>query len=313
MTINSIRKKLKRFIVNAKRFQPDRMMPPYLDLLWCFFRFGCAPDDYYQYEFYRKSNYERNTFVTWRRCQHIIKHNDFQGRQVLNDKAAFNAFFSDYINRDWLDLRRSTESEFVQFIKDHHTVLMKPIYGGRGEGVFKLSYENIKSEDSFPFDNYKQYIAEEIINQHPELAALNSSSVNTVRVYTVNCEIISTALKIGASGSIVDNLHSGGICAHVNEVYGIIDCACRNQNMESFLYHPISGAKLIGYQVPYWDLIIHTVKKASALLPSVPYIGWDVAIRSDGVELIEGNSDADHDLMQMIDLKGRYNQIIALL
>ena len=37
------------------------------------FRFGCSPDDYFRYEFYRKSNFEKNKFITYRTSKRIIK------------------------------------------------------------------------------------------------------------------------------------------------------------------------------------------------------------------------------------------------
>lgn len=305
MTIEFLLNKLTVFRINCRRFQPERIIPPYFDFLWSFIRFGCAPDDYYQYEFYKKSNYERNKFLTWRRCQKIIDSNDKNQKKLLDDKALFNKEFGRFVKRDWIDLRESCEEDFMSFLQKHKKVIIKPVDGGQGKGVYLLSCNDIGSKD-FSFDSLKNAIAEEVIEQHTELARFNPSSVNTVRVYTFKGRIISTALRTGGGNGIVDNLHSGGVCAHIDEETGIIDCLCRNYNMDEFLIHPVSGVKMIGFQVPNWKMVLEIAIEASSLIPSVPYIGWDVAVRQNDVELIEGNCDADHNLMQMIDQRGRY-------
>lgn len=54
--------------------------------------------------------------------------------------------------------------------------------------------------------------------------------------------------------------------------------------------HPITKAKLVGVQVPYWNEIKTMLIKAAQKIPQVAYVGWDVAITPDGPILIEGNT-----------------------
>jgi|ADurb_Val_02_Slu_FD_contig_81_820023_length_10170_multi_2_in_0_out_0_9 hypothetical protein len=49
---------------------------------------------------------------------------------------------------------------------------------------------------------------------------------------------------------------------------------------------------------------------AALIVPTVRYVGWDVAITPDGPILIEGNHDANHDAMQIADQIGKYRKIM---
>ncbi|MBO5513265.1 MAG: hypothetical protein J5961_01580, partial [Mogibacterium sp.] len=42
--------------------------------------------------------------------------------------------------------------------------------------------------------------------------------------------------------------------------------------------------------VPYWQEIREMIDKASRVVPTVGFVGWDVAVMEDGPVLIEGNT-----------------------
>lgn len=279
--------------------------------LYCFARFGCSPDDYFRYQFYKKSNLERNKFITYRRSQQIIKkYNKTEYISYLSNKVEFNKFFKDYIHRDWLDLRETDENTFREFLIKHREVLLKPLNGGQGKGIFKLSLEDYCKER---FPDYKEYIAEELLRQHSQMASLNPTSVNTVRVLTFKGKIVACAMRIGGEGAIVDNLHSNGVCAHLDLETGIVDSPCINNHYDYFLFHPSSKVQLVGFKVPNWETVKAEVVKAAKSIPQIAYIGWDVAVLENGVALIEGNHDPGHDVVQMIAQTGLYQTLIEIV
>lgn len=282
-----------------------------LCLFWCVIRFGASPDDFYRYELYKKSNFERNKFITYKRSQKIIKKfNSIESSMVFSDKSLFNSFFSEYINRDWLDLRKANINEVNCFLLKHDKVILKPLNGGQGDGIFVVTKEDY---NTINFNSYKDYLMEEVLVQNELMAILNPTSVNTIRVLTFKGHIIECALRIGGSEAVVDNLHSNGVCAHLDKNSGIIDGLCINNDMEQFLFHPISNIVLVGFQVPNWKKIIRTVQEAASKISDVSYIGWDVAVLQDGVAIIEGNHDPGHDVVQMIAQNGIYQEIRALM
>lgn len=53
---------------------------------------------------------------------------------------------------------------------------------------------------------------------------------------------------------------------------------------------------------------------AAERIPTVPFIGWDVAISShDEPLLIEGNHDPDLDMIEFVGSYGYYKKIIEML
>ena len=187
---------------------------------------------------------------------------------------------------------------------------MKPLNGGQGIGIFKLNAEDM---NSVKICNYKEYIAEEILCQHEDMGKLNVSSVNTIRILSFKGEIVAAALRIGCGDCVVDNLHSKGICGHIDLDTGIIDGACINNELKKFTHHPISGVPLVGFKIPLWERIKETIIQATREVPQVEYIGWDVAVCRDKIALIEGNHDPGHDVVQMIAQTGIYEQIKKIL
>ena len=296
-----------RFNDNVRKFVDGRYFSCWKDEIYCALRFGCSPDDFFRYEFYKKSDFERDKFITYKRSQNIIrKYNDKEKNFIFDDKSEFNKWFKDYIKRDWIDLRTANRKDFESFLRKHGKAILKPVKGGQGRDIFILHTGDL---ETFEFEKYRDYIAEELLIQDKKMKKLNPSSVNTVRVLTFKGKIIACALRIGGDNSVVDNLHSNGVCAHLDLKKGVIDALCIDNKMQKYLYHPKTGIKLVGFCVPHWKEIRHIVLQASSLVPEVQYVGWDVAVLENGAAIIEGNRDPGHDVVQMIVQSGIYNKI----
>ena len=299
---------IKRFNNNTTKYLQGRCLYAWICEIYCAVRFGCSPEDFFRYRFYEKSNYERNKFITHRRCQRIIKkYNDKNKNHIFQNKVTFNEHFKDFIGREWLCLQNASQTEFEDFIKKHKQVIMKPINGGQGKGIFKLSYDETKNVEYV--DDYRNYIVEELLIQHEEMSKINSSSVNTVRVLTFKGQIIACALRTGSAGAVVDNLRSSGVCAHVDVDTGIIDTKCMDKDFNTYISHPDSKVVMVGIQLPEWEKMKEFIHNAVKIVPEVEYVGWDVAILKDGFALIEGNHDPGHSVVQMIAQTGLYQTI----
>lgn len=308
MNTQFIKGNISRFNSNTRKFIHGGLKNcAWIDEVYCFIRHGCSPDDYFRYEFYKKSDYERSRFITYRRSQRLIKqYNDPQYIKYFKEKQLFNEKFSDFLGREWLDCNKASWEEFVEFVHRHKEVLMKPLDGGQGKGIYKLTESELTTID---YNTNRHFLCEQIIQQHSIMSSLNNSSVNSVRVLTFKGQVIACALRIGGTGAIVDNLHSNGVCAHLDLKTGIIDNLCINNQLEKFLYHPGSHLQLVGFRIPNWDKVIETAKAAAMVVPQVQYVGWDIAVTETGTALIEGNHDPGHDVVQMIAQTGLYNVI----
>lgn len=301
---------MRRFNKNVQEILNGKYVKAWTDEIYSILRFGCSPDDYFRYEFYRKSNFEKNKFITYRRSKKIIKkYNDPEKVDILNNKVKFNMYFSHFIQRDWMEIDTATADELELFCEKHNSLIVKPVGGGQGHGIFIWNKDDITSR-KVNLHDCSGYIAEEILIQHPEMESLNPTSVNTVRVLTFKGEVIAAALRIGGSGAIVDNLHSNGVCGHIDIQNGIIDVPCIDMKFNKYVYHPSTHKKLVGFEIPLWSLVVEKVKEAALVVPEVQYIGWDVAILKNSVALIEGNHDPGHDVVQMIGQTGLYQDIL---
>jgi len=281
----------------------------WIDMLWCYICFGASPEDYFRYELYRKSNYEKNRFTTYRRSQKLIKtyNNPGEIAKVL-DKRIANKIFADFISREWLDTESCGYDDFQRFLLKHKEIIVKPVAGGSGKGVCKYSYregDNLEQK----FREIKGSMVEEVIEQHKAMNSLNPSSVNAVRLVTFFdgqiCNIIVSYLKIGAHQSVVDNTNAGGLFGKIDAGTGIVFTSCVDNHFQRYLVHPMSGIQIIGFKIPNWEILLETVKKAALLVPELKYLGWDFAILDDGVEFIEANHDPSH-IGQMVDQAGTY-------
>lgn len=256
--------------------------------------FGASPDDYFRYQFYRKNLIERRKFVVWRTGKRLArKYNSKSALPVFNDKRLMNKALNDYIGRRWLDLSAATEEEFEQFSASVGEIIMKPYNGAGGHGIFVLRQPK---KQGIRIDDYREYIAEEVLIQHPRLAELNVSSVNTIRVLTFCGEIISCVLKVGRYGAVVDNMSSNGIYGNINIEYGLTDSTFYDIHLNEYVFHPTSGRRLIGVEIPHWNELKALIQKAAQVFPDAGYIGWDCAVLQDKVVVVEANEIPGHDL-----------------
>ena len=211
----------------------------------------------------------------------------------------------------------ATEEELLSFLSRHEKILLKPVQLTQGQGIRLLSTEDTAQGPEAFYRKAQQdkLLLEAFLIQHEELSAVNPSSVNTVRICTVRdrageVHVIGASLRGGGAGSVVDNLHADGVQYPIDVESGLIIRGGVKFNGErDVYYHPSTGLKMIGLQIPNWELILDTVKEAGKVLPHIRYVGWDVAVTADGCELIEANVRQGSNGMQQ-DGVGKYRLIM---
>ena len=138
------------------------------------------------------------------------------------------------------------------------------------------------------------WLLEEFLTQHPALAAINSSSVNTLRIWVLEQrgEFRShhAILRIGRAGSQVDNTTSGGFACPVDMASGRLQAGLDlRRPHQPITHHPDSGIELVGRVVPYWQESLALGAKALSVFPEMRFAGVDVAITPNGPVMIELN------------------------
>lgn len=281
---------------------------------------GAHPSQYIAFQFYKLRGRERRTFVTARRSaklEIVFNNAPASEKEKIGNKVLFNKTFAPFVKREWLNAPEATEDDFMSFLTRHERILVKPVNLTQGKGIHLLSEEE-KADGLSEFFKRAQadkLLLEAFISQHPVLCAVNPSSVNTVRICTVRdraggVHVIGASLRGGGAGSVVDNLHADGVQYPIDVESGLIIRGGVKFNGErDVYYHPSTGLKMIGLQIPNWELILDTVKEAGKVLPHIRYVGWDVAVTEDGCELIEANIMQGSNGMQQ-DGVGKYRLIM---
>ncbi len=222
--------------------------------------------------------YEKNLF-----CDRL---NDDRSQHVFDDKWETYNKFSKYYRRDVCLLNGGGVDVFFE---KHDKAILKPRVSSLGRGI-----RIVNKDDMSNFNVTDDYILEEVICQNSQLASLHPQSVNTMRVHTVNrggeIYVFKPYLRIGRGGSVVDNAGAGGIFSEVSEKGVIIKAV--DELGHSYIYHPDTNVKLIGFQIPQWDEALSLATELAKVVPDNRYTGWDLALTNSGWVMVEGNTRA---------------------
>ena len=287
-----------------------------LFLDWLFFSddIGYDPDDYFDYEFYNKGKKERETFIS-ARYRETLKRKLNKDPGILADKGRFLKYFEKFVRRAWLDCNNCSFEELEHFAKRHPVFFAKENGQGGGVGITKVDSSNMNANELYKEFGSKNLVLEEPIIQHPALAKFNPDTVNTIRIWTLadvlnDVHVMGAAIRFGRIGECVDNYHSGGVVAIIDEKTGEIISDAIDRNGKHYSKHPDSEEKFVGFLVPFWDEILSVAKEAAnACIEKNRNIGWDIVLTSsEEVDLVEGNSRPGFDIMQAQNMKGRKDE-----
>jgi len=273
----------------------------FFDIVFCGFKYQAGYMDYQLFEMYKMNKEERRTIITRGVNNDLIKkYNNPEFGLLLRNKIKFNAKFSKYLNREWFVVDGNNFDEFKTFLKGKKAVMIKPEDGTCGKRIEKTVLKDWKKQDLY---NYllknKIYLVEEVAVQCKEISALHPSSINTVRVVTLNGKVVVTFLRIGSQGKVVDNFNSEGMVVPVDTKDGIIKFPAIDKLHNTHSIHPYTNVPIVGVQIPRWKEVIKLCEKAAKEIPELGYIGWDVCVGKEKPFLIEANEFPGHDIYQL--------------
>lgn len=266
------------------------------DIMFCKLAYGFLPSEYCGFGLEKKTPEERKAYASdIDRFIFCYTVDDITALQNYLDKAKEYKLFKKYYGRDAVALETAKDKRaFVEFIDRHPQFVKKNVYLSMGNSV-----ELIDSRGQDPEALFQTLIAngkvllEEKVTQHETMAALNASSVNTVRCATFltkkGVEIPFCFLKVGRSGSFVDNGGQGGILIGLDKETGRIDSDGFDEYGSCFSEHPDSHIVFKGYQLPAWDEMLAVCRQMATENPDVRYVGWDMAYTERGWVVIEAN------------------------
>lgn len=224
----------------------------------------------------------------------------------LDDKNYYNMYFKDVNmpNTVFRKMKGKFLDENYQMVnldkileitkKKKSIVCKKSVESAGGKGVRFFDFEEDTIDDFIKYiDNNNELIVQDVIKQHSTLSALNSSSINTIRIMTFfngdDFVIVSSVLRMGTKGARVDNASSGGIVCGITEDGRLREYAY-DVHMNKYLVHP-SGKTFKDTIVPgYKECCDVAISLAPRLLMVSRLISWDFSVSEAGLPvLIETN------------------------
>ena len=317
-------KKIYAMCQSLSRLRGGSPLLYFLDAAYCGYRHGASPENYFVLRFFAMKDAERRKYLTSGRSKSADRELNRQAyvedRQILGSKALFNRVFSGLVNREYVYAPESEFAAFDGFLSRHDECILKPSRGLQGKGIEKLRTGQVTDRAAlFQRCAEDRLLLEEPIAQHPALALVNASSLNSVRINAARdtdgqIRLIGACLKCGLEGAVSDNFHAGGIAYPLDLETGRITGPGRNnRDLNEYIHHPGSLVFMPGFQVPYWPSVVDYVRRGMDIVSSVGYVGWDVAVTPEGPELIEGNYSWPGGNIIQFDKIGKYPLILECL
>lgn len=213
-----------------------------------------------------------------------------------------------------IDSSLSVKEQMRSLLSYEMDAFVKPSDGALGNGIFTLKVlgnrifiDETETPEAIAVEKLlsANYLIQERIKQHPKMATLCPSSINTIRLQTVidNDDIIhpfGAGLRIGRIWNRVDNWAKGGVFVGINmregtlKPFGVI----KPQYGASTFSHPDTGVDFNGFVIPFYKEAESLAIKLHHLLYRCHSIGWDIAITEQGPVFIEANGWWEISLVQ---------------
>lgn len=288
---------------------------------WLFFckDLGYDMDDYFDYEFYRRSLNDRQVFVSASFRDNMRRYLNHEP-MALARKGQFLKSFNAFIKRQWLDCSECTCDEFRDFCRSNPVFFCKSESGFGAENMQLLSPVQDELDGLYVRFKEQRCVVEAPIVQHELISSFNPDTVNSIRVVSIadaadQIVIAGAAMRFGRAGGFADNYHHGGLCAHVDVHSGKISGEAIDRFGKHYVFHPDSRVAFDGFEIPCWDKLCETVRLAAlSCMDSNRFIGWDLAVTQDGeIDFIEGNSRPGFAILQVPTMTGLKSEYIKIL
>ena len=283
-----------------------------IDYLISHFVYGFDTEDYFIIgNGYTLSKYEKKRFFTKKRAFWLQDHvNKTDYIHLLENKAEALNLFKDLVSRNWLYAPNSCFSEFMDFIRKTPVFIAKPVGGMCGNGIEKHSTNGVTAEYLQTLFNHLvegDMLLEECLKAHDDIY-LGTTALSTFRIYTMidqkgEVHILKAKYRVGTGDAITDTAN-GCIAYPISIKYGVIEGPGINEVLysDNYFYHPGCDKLVVGMRIPLWDRVLEVVTKAAKKIPQVRYVGWDIAITNNSVEIIEGNHNPYHGTFEIMGL-----------
>ncbi|MCQ2429805.1 MAG: hypothetical protein MJ192_05705 [Clostridia bacterium] len=281
---------------------------------------GCDKHDKYTYTVAKNmgdpANGPLSDYVTpYQYCHEFLPrlseiNHTLAGRRIdslFTDKNYFGILFPDLLQPVTVlrrmggqyfdvDYRPLTKEEALEKVSAYDQLVFKVSRGSRhGYGVSLIKNEGDNYEKALK-DYGKHFIVQEVLRQHESTGYFNSSSVNIIRMTTLNWKghvyVLHAKLRIGAPGSFTDlGVTDRNPLELVINEDGSFGKIAYDFDYAGTTYPDVFGKEIRGC-IPDFPGIVTRITAAHMRFPDYGIIGWDLAIDEEGrMVLIEANSN----------------------
>ncbi len=237
--------------------------------------------------------------IAWKRLlSHKAMLEMLYGSGVRTPLTVLRSYGGVYLDKNYKPLT-STEATHVISECDFDLLYKPATDSEQGIGIEKYDVSKIpelvcKLRNRSILSNNSDFVIQKLIDQDPETAIFNPSSLNCMRITTLNLNghvsVGSMAIKCGPKNSVVDNIGSGkrGVIVGISSDGTVANHGFYG-NGETTLTH--NGIKFEGKKIKSFPKLISTAINLHRFVPMCSVIGWDLALDSESNPiLIEGNT-----------------------
>ena len=281
--------------------------------------YGVNSEEEHTYRFKNKTHAEKSEYLTWdNRFQYYAVLNNKKDIHILDNKYEAYLKLKKYYKREAILVSDKKDLNiFRDFVKKHGRVIVKPVNLYLTIGVRALNADEITDYEAVLDDLIEKaiefaridsgsiskpaVIVEELLEDMSTVPPFNHEILSPIRCTTVltkdGVEFLYPAFR--TTGNIVEGENGTDyektevfICS-IDKESGIITSGGYNYFGNIVIKHPVSGLFFEGTQLPEWDKLLEMLTEAALELPSLRYIGWDVAYSTNGWCIIEGNTNGE--------------------
>jgi hypothetical protein len=224
--------------------------------------------------------------------------NDWQSAHGIDNKNNYSMYFPDV--KHPVSVFRKTNNIYhaddysiiskeqaIQNCIDCGNVIFKvALESGKGGGIYFWRTEDGEDKlrkliETLPDETN----AQEYVKQHQDMAKMNPSSCNTIRIVSYANEygirVIRSYYQVGTSEKArMGQVAFGGICVSVHED-GTLYPVGYDVHYNGHTEHPC-GIKFEGYQLPSFDKVCKAAIKCHEKMGDFRLISWDFTVGEDG-------------------------------
>lgn len=185
-----------------------------------------------------------------------------------------------YLDRDFHPISLDQAVEAVYLAREDGVIIKSRSRVNGRKSIVKLDENCTKEEIHKLFIAERDIRAEKALRQHEELAKMNPSSINTIRLLTmrVDGEVVSLSslVHIGTENSIIANYSQDGYHCGIKSDGSLTEYGY-DQAGQRFTQHT-NGFIFAEGKIPQYTQIVEKVKTLHERVPMFGVISWDICV-----------------------------------